>query len=530
MKLLVLLGMMIATTFALAEERRIIQIHENGEYLSGHITLFLDNGEIVHFDNKNKDLMAQARAALKSNFYISINKLTDRAEQSDLIDKIVLENPASPITSSIENENEKEMYNPQRYNSIRWTSRDPIEKSNITTLRDYDHAQQIMNTMNGNTHDDSQCYNRAHMWTYDALVENRVNLGKLWLFFTRRYIREYNYKWWFHVTPFTEVGAERHRYALDRGFTQIPYAINNWTNIFMKNDATCKVVNKYTDYENNQNTQYCYLMYSSQYYWQPWQLENLTKKGEHYYGYKENELKISYRDALRRRWNRRIPVLRNPLPNPDIDGPSDEPRDPDPRVDPPTTRPDRPEPRPDRPRPDRPRNTRGVDRDLSPGEVVYDIARGTVKVKVLDHQASGLYYIEHLEGRMRGQRESNRSRRDFAIMDGCYRSVCIGENMYTITRDVDAVKVIGLQANGNYVLSFERGGFGNNWSFNQLAKRKGCGREFCVGDQAYNRQYRNSLVRIIGIQPNGLYILSFETGPYAGRRGENWHASYLIRR
>ena len=66
----------------------------------------------------------------------------------------------------------------------------------------------------------------------------------------------------------------------------------------MQNKAFCPVVTDYQDYERHPNAEYCYLMYSSQYYWQPWQLEKLSKEGQHFWGYKKSELYTTYKNAL----------------------------------------------------------------------------------------------------------------------------------------------------------------------------------------------------------------------------------------
>lgn len=48
---------------------------------------------------------------------------------------------------------------------------------------------------------DSQCYNRAHIWSYEWFLKHNVNSNKTWIFFTRRYIRKFKFEWWFHVAP-----------------------------------------------------------------------------------------------------------------------------------------------------------------------------------------------------------------------------------------------------------------------------------------------------------------------------------------
>lgn len=161
-------------------------------------------------------------------------------------------------------------------------------------------AQSYFNTMDGQTKDDSQCYNRAHGWAYDLWTQYRINSLKIFIFFTRRYIREYNYQWWFHVSPMTLVGqsGRNAEYVMDRSFTQGPVDVRTWTNIFMKNDANCPHVRYYTDYRNNQDAQYCYLMKTIMYYSTPRDLEYLESQGRYETDWVYSELREGRRQAF----------------------------------------------------------------------------------------------------------------------------------------------------------------------------------------------------------------------------------------
>jgi hypothetical protein len=127
----------------------------------------------------------------------------------------------------------------------------------------------------------SQCYNRAHIWTYEEYRRSALKSNKLFLFFTSRYIRKYNYKWWFHVTPMLYVGgtSQSNWMTLDRRYTGGPLTTRTWTNVFMYNDAFCPVVYKYSSYRNHQSEQYCYLIPTSMYFWQPLDIERQERTG-----------------------------------------------------------------------------------------------------------------------------------------------------------------------------------------------------------------------------------------------------------
>lgn len=45
---------------------------------------------------------------------------------------------------------------------------------------------------------ESQCFNRAMIWTYEWWKNHEIRSNKIFLFFTRSYIRKFNFEWWFH--------------------------------------------------------------------------------------------------------------------------------------------------------------------------------------------------------------------------------------------------------------------------------------------------------------------------------------------
>src|SRR5690606_9375147 len=55
---------------------------------------------------------------------------------------------------------------------------------------------------------DSQCFNRGQIWTYEMWKNHSVKSNKIWIYFTRTYIRRYNFEWWFHIAPLVHVMHE----------------------------------------------------------------------------------------------------------------------------------------------------------------------------------------------------------------------------------------------------------------------------------------------------------------------------------
>jgi hypothetical protein len=144
-----------------------------------------------------------------------------------------------------------------------------------SVLQDYEPTQfstmqemkEAFATMDRGTRSRSQCYNRAYVWGHDLWRDRGVNSMKLFLFFTTKYIREFRYKWWFHVSPMSYVGQDE--YVMDRRFTKNPLLPQSWTNIFMHNNSVCKSVTSYFDYHKDDPTEYCFLIRSTMFYYGP---------------------------------------------------------------------------------------------------------------------------------------------------------------------------------------------------------------------------------------------------------------------
>jgi hypothetical protein len=147
---------------------------------------------------------------------------------------------------------------------------------------------------------ESQCFNRAHVWSYEWFVKHAINSNKTWIFFTRRYIRKFKFKWWFHVSPSVQVmenGFPTEK-IMDIKYARGPLPIHRWTEIFMRDRATCPLVKTYSDYANYPETGSCFLMNTSMFYYQPFDIESKetweTMKANWY----DSEIKEAYLEAF----------------------------------------------------------------------------------------------------------------------------------------------------------------------------------------------------------------------------------------
>jgi hypothetical protein len=283
---------MISNSFA--EVINQTKIHEiiYPDNIESYYLILTKDGNVYELDKGENNLIDLVYDALSSNLDIKIqisdfyiNDLTQTREKILDISLISYDLETSQVF---------------RKNSIPT----PIDNYQVTNVSSISNAESLFQTQNSNTRWRSQCYSRAHVWAYELSKNNSTqdktfNVGKVWMFFTRRYIKEYRYKWWFHVTPFIYTDDNEEEVILDREFTRNPQTLTDWKNIFISNHAPCPVVEYYSDYKDNQWSNYCYHIKSSMYYWQPYNIENLEKGSAEKKEWVNSELRRAYSNGMR---------------------------------------------------------------------------------------------------------------------------------------------------------------------------------------------------------------------------------------
>jgi hypothetical protein len=219
----------------------------------------------------------------------------------DEIETEVLEElkPGHLVTFEIDQENTLENIKiNSSVQSVAETSIQVVDENySPSVLPDYDYATRLLHTFRYPPLKDAQCYDKAMIWTYEAEYFYRARLLKSWLFFSDHYIESYRYKWWFHVAPLAKVnmrGKVEER-ILDREFFQHPLRMKLWTDLFMKNKATCKEITSYTDYSKHPDEDDCYVLRSTPFYWQPRDLEALAERGTPKMQYLRGDLIWAYK-------------------------------------------------------------------------------------------------------------------------------------------------------------------------------------------------------------------------------------------
>jgi hypothetical protein len=146
----------------------------------------------------------------------------------------------------------------------------------------------------------SQCYNRAHIWVYESKKSFDINSMKVFLFFTKKFIRERDYKWWFHVAPgaYTKKISRTYFSVLDPYFTSTPLPLSEWSHLFVPKKLHCPEINYYSEYEKHQEEESCYILKTSMYYVQPRDLKVLEERSEVKNTWEKIEIKRAYRNGF----------------------------------------------------------------------------------------------------------------------------------------------------------------------------------------------------------------------------------------
>jgi|GEM_PF-1847845 len=167
-------------------------------------------------------------------------------------------------------------------------------------------------------------------------------------------------------------------------------------------------------------------------------------------------------------------------------------------------------------------------RPVREGDRVFVIERDSAQAVVLGKDNGGGYILRFLTGELAGRAGGGWQRNSLAVMDGCNESLCVGDTVYNLSRELAQVRIVGLQTDGNVVLQFLDGSLagriGGNWGVNDLTTTKSRGKNFGVGDKVYlfDEGREPALVQIIAVERTGNYTVYFIQGEVAGRRGNNW--------
>jgi len=169
-----------------------------------------------------------------------------------------------------------------------------------TILKDLNEATSMFKRLNANYQRVSLCFNRAHVWSYEEFNKNNISSMKTFIFFTASYINKNRFNWWFHVAPMVYVQAEDRieERVLDYRYSHGPLLIKEWSDLFVFNKRPCKFTTKFSEYDVNPQTEECYLINTTMYYWQPNDIHNEELQSRYMNNFSKGAVRTSYSEAF----------------------------------------------------------------------------------------------------------------------------------------------------------------------------------------------------------------------------------------
>lgn len=197
---------------------------------------------------------------------------------------------------------DKKKWSSSSHKKIMNISQQFIKKSNFipTIVTKWAEIQDYFDLMRQDYHDKAQCTNMAHVWAYEEFKRSGLRSEKIFIFFSRKYIKKYRFGWWFHVAPIIRYsdGEKIQSIVLDRGYTTMPFDIKTWTDHFIKSKKTCKFINRISTYYQNKLPEDCFLMKVSMYFWQPRDIRLNESSGKVKTYFLKSDLSHAYREAF----------------------------------------------------------------------------------------------------------------------------------------------------------------------------------------------------------------------------------------
>ena len=155
----------------------------------------------------------------------------------------------------------------------------PLATDNFepTILPNLEAATAMFERLNSKYQRVSQCFNRAHVWSSEEFKTNGIKTLKTFVFFPQNYLTAYRFNWWFHVAPtvLVQEGDQVVHRVLDYRYAMKPLTIKEWTDLFVYSKRSCPEIPKLSMYHTNPQTEHCYIMNSSMYYYQPTDFDKL---------------------------------------------------------------------------------------------------------------------------------------------------------------------------------------------------------------------------------------------------------------
>lgn len=280
-----LLGMCALFTLPLwANTQVTTQIHDidHGDNITDEALVFLASGQVVKINVNDTVLLNRLSSSLQKREDVKL----EIGDNREILDIVPLPTKLSPP--------------PVMSMGKSISAIDPLAGYN-PSVASPELAKQMFRESRHASKEETQCFNRAMVWSYEWRVKHNFYAKKIWVFFTRKFVRRYNFDWWFHVAPMINMavdGQVKER-VMDVKYSSQPLAPQAWAKIFLRGSgAKCPYVKKYSDHANYPEAGWCFFQKSPMYYYQPIDLEYLEKFGNEKRAFVEADVRGAYAEAF----------------------------------------------------------------------------------------------------------------------------------------------------------------------------------------------------------------------------------------
>lgn len=263
------------------------QVHDidHGDNLADEVLVFLTSGQVVKFNANNTEVLQKLNESVQMKKWVKLDVNDDRfIENAEEVAPVLPQ--VKPV--KVKAGEDKSLM-----------STDPLSGYNASVVTP-ELARKLFSEQRHASKEETQCFNRAMVWTYEWRVKHNIFSKKIWIFFTRKYIRRFNFDWWFHVSPMINMivdGQVKER-VMDKKYSSGPLPIQKWANIFLRDDAKCPYVHTYSDHASFPEAGSCFFQKSPMYYYQPVDLEFLEKYGNVRSSWVEADVRGAYAEAF----------------------------------------------------------------------------------------------------------------------------------------------------------------------------------------------------------------------------------------
>ena len=249
-----------------------IEISEKGFEPS---LVFLGSGEVAKLKPGENEMLQQLLSAKDHQLTLKLT-MTDRREITRI-----------------------ELSDSKQNSSVLYSSVKSLNVETPTVLNSLKNAQKYFSGARYK-HKESQCFNRAHIWSYEWKTQNRINTSKMFIFFSVKYIREHDFQWWFHVAPYLHVviGTDIKERIMDRKYLSGPGSTREWIDRLIVPGTQCRTIGKFSEYSNYPESGDCYLLRASMYIYWPLDLEMEELNGAKKNAWVPEEIEQAYSEAL----------------------------------------------------------------------------------------------------------------------------------------------------------------------------------------------------------------------------------------